>query len=887
MPQLITLCMLMFGISFAQPAESQLMKIPIAERIEEQPIGKLLYLLQNEGGSSAQEDILNGQRAKDFSPSDRSFPNLGLRSSEYWARFTLSNDGNGTRQVFLESRYSFTDSITLFQKDEDGKFTGITMGDTHNYNERPIDFRLPVFDLRVPPGDHTYYVRIKTKGTLMISLFLWDPVSFQSYQKRDTLILGLAYGSILILLVYNSFLAIAFRSRTYYYYCIYLIIYLYSQFGLQATGVAWLEGAAGVWANNQGFLASVALTNILSCLFAASFLNTKKFMPRWTRLLQGLSALNLIVVILAINDNYNLAAKFLSPLTILTSLLLISMGLTASFRGFRPAVYYTAAWIALLTGNILLTLLFNGLFPMNILVQYGNLFGGVIEVAFISLALADRVTYLQKKSEKTITHLNNELTKHIQEVEALVTERTETIRTIIDNVKSGFFTMTSDMRIEAGFTRSCNELLGRKLQAGIMVPDALQMDARQTQLFRMAVDQVFEDVMHDEVAMSQLPKNYRLGDRIFSLEGAVVRDQGGHVKRILFTLMDITRFKRKQKEAFRSSVLLRIIRNIDAFRSFIAYTRDGLDTLKKLDLVKERSRANFILHTIKGNTLVFNLNSQARLIHEVEEKAEISQKEIDVISAAFHNFLESHWDVLSISWGAEKEEHYIIGQSNLEALQKHLESRIEDTSLRDYVQLWVQKVTAKKARSLIGPLHDDVKRLAHKLHKKVRLNVVGGEEKIASDSEKELVKNLMHLVRNALIHGIESDRAAVGKPQEGQILVELSGDTLQLKVIVEDDGAGFPLEELCDTLVKKGLLNPDEARTASASAIIEKLALGGTSTALHTSIYAGRGMGLAAVYQAVRDCHGHIELENRVGRGSRFTIVIPRQIITSHKRLAG
>ncbi|HYX32848.1 MAG TPA: 7TM diverse intracellular signaling domain-containing protein [Oligoflexus sp.] len=887
MLQLMTLCMLMFGMSFVQAAESNLMTIPVTDRMEERGIGRSLYLLREDAGPLTQEEILKGNHHEAFVPSDRDFPNRGLLSSESWARFTLHNSSSETRNFFLESRYAFIDSITLFQKNEEGVFVGLTMGDTHSYQERPIDFRLPVFDLRVPPGDHTYYVRIKTQGTVMFSLFLWDPISFQSYNKQDTLILGLAYGCTLILLIYNAFLAVSFRSRTYAYYCCYLIIYVYTQFGLQATGVAWLGGSSGIWANNQGFLASVAASNILSCLFAASFLNAKNFMPRWARALQAVSALNLVICVLAVVGDYNTAARFLSSSTVLTSLVLISMGVTAGFRGFRPAIYYTLAWTALLTGNILLTLLFNGMFPMNILVQYGNLYGGVIEVAFISLALADRVTYLQNKSERTIKHLNDELTRHVQEVEALVADRTETIRTIVDNVKSGFFTMTRDMRMEGGFTRSCGKLLGCHLEAGVMVPDALKMDVGQAQMFRMAVDQVFADIMHDEVAIGQIPKTYRLDQRILSLEGSVVRDQSGQVKLILFTLMDITRLKRKQKEAFRSSVLLRIIRNMDAFRSFITYTRDGLEALLQADLVAERSRVNFILHTIKGNSLVFNLSPQARRIHEVEEKVEISHADVEQIIATFRSFLEANADVLNIVWGTENEEHFIIGQRSLEALQKQMESNLQDTTSRTHVQNWIQRVTAKTAGSLIGPLHDDVKRLSQRLQKKVRLTIVGGETKIVNEGEKDLVKNLMHLVRNALIHGIESNRSAVAKPPVGQIHLEFISEPHQLQVIVEDDGAGFPLDELRDSLLKKGVFTPEEARSASASAVIEKLAIGGTSTALHTSLYAGRGVGLAAVYQAIHHCQGHIELQNRSGQGTRFTIVVPRRDGVRTERLTG
>jgi signal transduction histidine kinase len=883
---LLLLGLLLTQIGFAVSPPPIEVPVHAGESIQARLMGRSLYLLQKAEHLVNEENVLSGSLDADFVLSDRDIPNKGLLSSEQWVRFTLQNTSSETLHLFLESRYSFLDNITLYQKKADGTYQSLTLGDVHDYEKRPIEFRLPVFPLEAAPGANTYYIRIQTQGTLMVALFLWDTSSFQSYNKRDTLTLGLAYGSILILLIYNAFLAVSFRSRTYAFYVIYLVAYLAHQFGLQATGVAWLGGRAGQWTNNEGFIASVALHNVLSCIFASSFLNASRYMPRLQKFVFLLNLVNGSILLIPFFGEYNLAARLLTSATIVTSLTLIGMGLTAGFRGFRPAIYYTLAWTFLLTGNILLSLMFNGLFPMNAVVQYGNLYGGVIEVAFISLALADRVTYLQKKSEKTITHLNDELTKNIQRVEALVAERTETIRTIIDNVRSGFFTMTPDLRIEAGFTRSCEALLGRKLEPGLLVSEALHMEPGEAQVFRMAAQQVFEDIMHDEVAISQIPKTYRIGKKTFSLEGSVVRDQKGKVKLILFTLMDVSRLKRKQKEAFRSSMLLRIIRNIDAFRSFITYTRDSLEGLKQVNLKHEQTKANFVLHTIKGNSLVFNLNTQARLIHQIEEKEQIDTDDIDAIIESFYNFLERHRDILNISWGAEHEEHFVVGQSSLDALQKYLDQRLQDPSIKEQVTQWMREITAKSARSLLGPIHDDIQHLAQRLHKQVKLIVEGDEEKIINEHERELVKNLMHLLRNALVHGIEADRAAVHKPAEGQIRLSIQSTPEQLHIVVADDGAGFPMELLRSSVREKRLMSAEQAQEATLAELLETLATQGFSTADQASIYAGRGIGLAAVYQAVADCRGHIEVDHQPGKGCRFTLRIPRQRSESSNLLA-
>ncbi len=868
-------------------AETVSLKIASETDVKEMLLGRHLYILKANDSAITEQDVLAGKYDEKFELSTKDFPNQGLLAHEIWVRLTLDNLGQERIKLLLESRWAFLDFVTVFQKKLDGSYDSLTLGDIPSFKDRPIEYRVPVFPLGVNPGENTYYVRVKSKGTLLVSFYLWDAENFSRFSHRDTLILGLAFGAIAILFLYNIFLALSFRSQTYAVYCVYLLDYLFSQFGFQGTGLEWFGDRFGSWAMNTGYIFSISMSHVLTCIFASHFLNTKEYMPRWRKFFIFLTYLNLLVSIYALVGDYNTSGRIISSTTLVTSLALIIAGIVARLRGFRPAIFYTIAWTALLMNNLLLTLLFNGLYPMNVFVQWGNFPGGIIEAILISLALGDRINYMQAKSESLIKHLNQELTRHVHKVEAIVAERTETIRSIIDNVKFGFLTVDRQFRVEAGFTRSCYQLLGKNLQANILVTDLLQMEESKKKIFRMSLQQVFEDQMHEDVALTQIPKIHRFGPNSISLEGSVVRDNTGTIKAILFTIADVSRLQKKRKEAHRSAVLLKLLRNMDSFRSFILSTRKEFADLKSNLTTLDRRKINFLLHTLKGNSLVFGLRQQARLIHDLEEKDRITGYDISTIEDSFRQFTSRHFDVLKLSWDQQLDTLYMVSGTRLAQLEQILLARVSDSKLIAETQKWIQEVSVKSALSILGPIEDDLQRLAHQRSKKLEFRLEGGEVNIMSEAEKDLVKRIIHLLRNAVIHGIEADRSSCGKSPEGRISLKFAESEQFLAIEVKDDGRGFDIEQLRARAISEGLLHDKAAKEANLSQLMQLLSSSEQEAKVTEDLYAGRGVGLSAVYQAVAAHRGTIELSSELGKFCMFLIKIPRQETVELHKIAG
>ena len=170
-----------------------------------------------------------------------------------------------------------------------------------------------------------------------------------------------------------------------------------------------------------------------------------------------------------------------------------------------------------------------------------------------------------------------------------------------------------------------------------------------------------------------------------------------------------------------------------------------------------------------------------------------------------------------------------------------------------------------------------VRDLARKLGKQARLQIEGERLDVDRDVLFALDMPLTHLLRNALDHGIEAPavRRASGKPAEGQIKLAASFRGGLLVVELSDDGAGVDPERVRKRLVETGHFERETAALLDLNALHESLFAAGFSTREKVTETSGRGIGLDAVQQMVRDIDGTTRLESKFGAGTRFEIQVP------------
>lgn len=178
---------------------------------------------------------------------------------------------------------------------------------------------------------------------------------------------------------------------------------------------------------------------------------------------------------------------------------------------------------------------------------------------------------------------------------------------------------------------------------------------------------------------------------------------------------------------------------------------------------------------------------------------------------------------------------------------------------------------------VMEPMSRLVRDTARRLGKPVELTLSGGETEADKDILDILGEPLLHLVRNALDHGIEPPerRAALGKPATGSIRVTAAQERDGVAVEVADDGAGIDPAQVLAKALEKGIVDPDRAGAMGEREILSLIFAPGFSTSATVSDLSGRGVGMDAVRSAVEQAGGRVEVESAVGRGTTVRVRLP------------
>jgi two-component system, chemotaxis family, sensor kinase CheA len=134
---------------------------------------------------------------------------------------------------------------------------------------------------------------------------------------------------------------------------------------------------------------------------------------------------------------------------------------------------------------------------------------------------------------------------------------------------------------------------------------------------------------------------------------------------------------------------------------------------------------------------------------------------------------------------------------------------------------------------------------------------------------------LLHLLENALDHGVESPQERGKKPALGRLALRAELADAHLRVVCEDDGRGIDLDQVRVVAVRRGLLGAETAARASPAQLYDLLFEHGFSTASQVTPTSGRGVGLDGVRRNVRALGGEVSLESTLGLGTRFVISVP------------
>ncbi|MBI3616825.1 MAG: chemotaxis protein CheW [Candidatus Omnitrophica bacterium] len=307
---------------------------------------------------------------------------------------------------------------------------------------------------------------------------------------------------------------------------------------------------------------------------------------------------------------------------------------------------------------------------------------------------------------------------------------------------------------------------------------------------------------------------------------------------------------------------------------FIRIDAQKLDTLMNLsgELVGIRAQYEGLVNQMQKE--VFAGKELARVITALRSDFSTLARDLEKQGAPAKHILK---ELDALREQLERLEH-TVGQSHLPSDVR----RIDETTgalgkIASYIQTAVMQARMVPIRGVFSRFNRIVRDLAKELEKDVTLALEGEETEFDRNLIDGIAEPLIHIVRNAIDHGIEDrhTRRSAGKPDRGTITLRAFHQGNNVCIEVEDDGKGLDARVLAENAIRKKQVTAEQVNRLSERGKWDLMFLPGFSTAARVTGVSGRGVGMDAVRSMIGAMNGVIDIRSEVGRGTTFTFKIP------------
>lgn len=193
------------------------------------------------------------------------------------------------------------------------------------------------------------------------------------------------------------------------------------------------------------------------------------------------------------------------------------------------------------------------------------------------------------------------------------------------------------------------------------------------------------------------------------------------------------------------------------------------------------------------------------------------------------------------------------------------------------LQMAVMKTRMQPIKKVFGRFPRVVRDLARNMNKEITLKLVGEETDLDKNLVEALADPLVHLVRNAVDHGIETPevREKAGKPRNGTVVLSAQQEGDHILLTITDDGAGMDAGKIRRSAVEKGMMDMEAANRLSDQECYQLIFMAGFSTKTEISDVSGRGVGMDVVKTKINQLNGSLDVESELGKGSKIIIKVP------------
>ncbi len=395
--------------SFLSSTEiDDLPELNVGDLTESIMLGNYLEYIEDTKKTLTINDVRTGRASYSFMKSEEEIPNWGYNESAFWIRFTLKNDTNKDKDLLLELSYPFWEKIHFYPPENEEP---IIIGQSFDFDKRIILHENFLFPISINShSENTYYMKLETVSSTMLPLRLWNEPAFYRHDHNIMLLLGIYFGIIIVMGLYNLVVFFYLMDKSYLFYVLFIVSFGFFQFSYNGLSYEYLWP----WLNSIGNKADVFfvfLTSFWGILFSKSFLMTRINTPKLNKVLIGLAILNGASSVCFLFLPYSILNQIASVLTVIFVVTVISIGIICVKNKYKPAQFYLAAWSVLLFGMFIHVLKLFTILPSNAITNYSMQIGATFGIIILSTALGRRISIMRKEKEKAQEELIQNLHK--------------------------------------------------------------------------------------------------------------------------------------------------------------------------------------------------------------------------------------------------------------------------------------------------------------------------------------------------------------------------------------------------------------------------------------------------------------------------------------------
>ena len=494
---------------------------------------------------------------------------------------------------------------------------------------------------------------------------------------------------------------------------------------------------------------------------------------------------------------------------------------------------------------------------------------------------ADTLNNSVKAIQTTQGELDKERKKALHIYETIY----KTSEVVFANVDQGVFLIGQDMQISQLHSKAMERIFDSKELAGknfmdMMSPMLVPRDREALRVFSKHLfnPRVKDNVLKrlnpvDEVQIFSGSKKDADGLKVKHIKVSFSRvSTDNKIENVMVTVRDVTQSvllqqkirDNEDKNRQETEQLLSIIKiNPVSLREYLDKAMEGLNEIydkyeqDKTKDFKGLVRFTFnIIHNLKGNATLIDLELMADKFHAIEETL-VKLRGSDISGS----------DFLQVLYAINEVKKMITDMGSM---------------LRQIANIYYNTTNDEEIFSnekLISGFERAIKRLSDETDKKAQFIFENPDNILLPEKVKLQVNDMiMQLVRNSMVHGIESpgDRLSAGKDETGSIVMSVSktlNDSLRIKY--KDDGRGLDVDAILSKARAQGLIDQEYLNGQASKKAFELIFQDGFSTAKETTMHAGRGQGMSAVKATLAKLHGDYEIKSFDGEGLEITLALP------------